>query len=509
MSGFCKYAYFFWISVSLSQYCPDYLDACHKDISLNRSLCNLTIIQAACPKACKINGTDCLKLQNDCELFLYTNWIAFLFYGIILFLLLVICIVAYSITVDPKPFQKSYERMSWTRLSRKKRHVDHIELGPVSGRSWHQGNIDSQSVSSSRVINPNNADRKGSRVLPSSVTDPIRDILSSDDLLEEKRDVCPNVEKNKLPKNNSYPHMEFKVEQGGLMDQVKPSYTVEDDSAYQDPDDEFFKHALVDPNDEFFADPEPPPAPRIGGPRKSQALSKKLEARKKAMSKNPEKYIQGNQDTVFMKKKAVRTSESSCEVASKTSSKMSTPRAYNPKNYKLNPSFEAHQRGQSSSSIKMSSSGKLNSSIDLDTKVSGTVLPNVGLLRSFSQESKESEHPPHKPSIECKNSLEQTDNTSKVIKSRTILNKSIKQEDITAQTDDYLKSNDEPPEYQTPRKFRKRRNDAVSVYELKSSGEMSFSNFRSSSTNASSKSRLSELKESVEDENLGSPTDGS
>lgn len=286
--------------------------------------------------------------------------------------------------------------------------------------------------------------------------------------------------------------MEFKVDQGGLMDQVKPSYTVEDDSAYHDPDDEFFKHSLVDPNDAFFEDPEPPPAPRIGGPRKSQALSKKLEARKNAMSKNPEKYIQGSQDTV-----------SSCEIASKTSSKMSTPRAYNPKNYKLNPSFEAHQRGQSSSLSKMSPSGNFNPITDFDMKGSGTVLPSVC---SLSQESKGLEHLPQKPSIDGKNYLEQTDNTSK---SRSILNKSINLEDNKSQTADNPKSQNKPPEYQTPRYLRKRRNDDVSLYEMKSYGEMNFSNFRSSSSNVTTKSRLFELKESNEDENLGSPTDGS
>jgi len=481
MGGSCKHGYFFLISVSLSQYCPDYWVGCHDDISLNASLCSLAIIQAACPTACEINRTDCLNWQDDCELFIYTNWIAFMFYGTILFLLLIICIIAYSVCVDPKSIQISYERLPWLRFS--KEEVDHIDLVPISARSWHQENIDSQFTSSKRVINPNNSDRKGSGALPNTVTDPVLGILSSDNLMEQKRDVRPKVEENKLPKNNSYPPMEFEGEQGGLLDQVKPSYTVEDDSGYYDPDDEFFKHALVDPNDDFFADPEPPPAPRVGGPRKSQALSKKFEARKKAMPKNPEI------------KKMIRTSESSCEIASKTSSKISTPRAYNPKNYKLNPSFEAHKRGQSSSFSKMSPSGNLNSSTDFDMKGSGIV---------------HLEHPPQNPSIDSKNDLEQTDNTSKVIKNRIIPDKSTNEEDTTTQAAIHPKSNDKPPDYQTPRNFRKRRIDAVSLYELKSSGEMSLPSFKSNSSNdLTSKSRLSELKESIEGENLGSPTDGS
>merc|ERR1719233_33177 len=54
---------------------------------------------------------------------------------------------------------------------------------------------------------------------------------------------------------------------------------------YLDEDDDFFKYALIPQDDSYHSDFVPPAPCRVGGPRQSQALSKKLKAHDAAHSK--------------------------------------------------------------------------------------------------------------------------------------------------------------------------------------------------------------------------------
>jgi hypothetical protein len=323
---------------------------------------------------------------------------------------------------------------------------------------------------------------------------------------EEKRQYPVEM---KLPKCENNPPEEFKKGEIISGSQINASSTVEYESAYYDPEDDFFKNAqLLDMNDDF----EPPPAPRVGGPRKSQALSKKLKARKKAISSNPVKYSYIEQDTVLAKNKGIQMSvksESSSEFSPKASSGL--PRL------KLHPSFERNQPGQPGSfgrskhspsmeqPTEMLTEGNVVLDEELNLKNNEIAHPSTSQEERFSNDIWAPRHVTDESLPEIKQDMELEDNTSKVAGIVNNVYERNKNQDLKNSSSENIKYPSESlPQYETMRKLRKKNDHKNSVYELEN---VNFNLIASRSSNSNmlkpnqSIDQINEDKENAVDEN--------
>jgi len=255
--------------------CPDLSPGCY-NISISsekNSLCNLKFIQDICRETCPVDRVDC---STTCSTFNYTGYEAFIFYAIGLFLLLIIGILSYSYCVDSRPLQGLVDFASSSMQKKKE-----IQLaGPIKLSESSQGlgsnpNIDSLDIISSP------SDYYGDEQRNRNERDPWRSIFA-DEMKRPSWKVIDPYSRQVAPMN-SYP---ASVMKGSIIG----SHELEeaDGAEYIDDDDDFFKYALLPEDDSCHSDFVPPAPCRVGGPRQSQALSKKLKARDAAHSKGNE-----------------------------------------------------------------------------------------------------------------------------------------------------------------------------------------------------------------------------
>jgi len=240
--------------------CPDLSPECY-NID-NTSLCNLTFIQDVCRETCKVDMLDC---STACSTFDYTGYEAFIFYAIGLFLLLIIGILSYSYCVDPRPLQGLVDRASSSIQK-----VKEIQLaGPIKVSESSVGLGSNPNI----IVSP--SDHYGDEQRNGNEREP-RGIIFADDMRSSYKVIDPYPPQ--VAPMNSYPVSIMK-------DNIRGSHELEeaDGAEYIDDDDDFFKYALLQEDDS--SDFVPPAPCRVGGPRKSQALSKKLKARDEAHPK--------------------------------------------------------------------------------------------------------------------------------------------------------------------------------------------------------------------------------
>jgi len=211
--------------------CSDMFSEC---VDINTTLCNLELIQAACPTTCgEWNTSVCLSNSTEsCEDFDFGGPIAFIGYGIFFVLLVIIFVLIYSVCVDTIPLKSSI-----ARFSRKKEKIRDVP-------EEKQGRVGEAELI---ALNPN---RMG---VSNSVIDPMQDNLLNNS--ETGRSNDPEEKMAVAYNKSSYGKSE-----------------VEEAEGRYDPDDDFFKHHLIQAS---TSEMEPPLPPRIGGPRISGALSKK------------------------------------------------------------------------------------------------------------------------------------------------------------------------------------------------------------------------------------------
>jgi len=344
---------FIVLKTSFANYCVDILENC---ASINKSLCGLTIIQEGCPKTCQTNWTTC-----DHE-FNFVGWVAFLFYMVIFFLLLVICILAYSLCIDQRLLQQSIKRFSKKRSRRQQNNPNDNELPflNIADTSWRcvqagrELKWQLQPNARPSLMNPNSLIRKS--MSEYTVTDPIDDIMINENVWEEKRFIADDH-------NLEVKHFSHHIEHS----KVKEVGTETNDDKHHeclDYKDDFIKHAIVPDYDDI----ELPPSSRVGGHRQSQALSNKSETRKKTISKNPLEF-NSTFDNVILKNNNKRTLKRSktwsCEVSHKPTSKafLKCPEVLNKRNFKSPPVF--HHRRHSSNQYSLSLA-RLRLSLDCD-----------------------------------------------------------------------------------------------------------------------------------------------
>jgi len=281
-------------------FCPDKFTACLA-IDTSGWSCNRELIQQACPTTCESGAIRC---PDKCNLWILTGYVAFLFYGVMLFLLVVILTLIYTFFFNPEPPQKSIRRISrrnpdYWKKSRSEINFSRIRKNVPGSEEKHDNRWSLVSYSNHNSKNPNNNVLPG---LPSSVTDPISDIMGDDwdeNDMEAKR--FSYEQKIECPKHNSNHTMVCLLQKDGKrnIQQLNIRENIEWEAGDFDSEDEFFKYALVDKNDSFLEDFEPPPPPRVGGPRKPQALSKKLEATKKMVVASPWKFNKPEGDVIL------------------------------------------------------------------------------------------------------------------------------------------------------------------------------------------------------------------
>jgi len=227
--------YFFLRSCSAGSngtLCPDIVPDCADSLDF----CNMSLIRTVCPTSCEAwNTTTCISTSKSCEFFDFLGPAAFIGYGIVFFLLIIIWVLAYSLCIDPKPLKRSIQRFS--RKKAKKR--DAVEVKPFVGAEAEL-----------MVMNPN------SLYISSTVSNPVRDIQ-----LSYQSRPSYKVEEEKEPMY--------------LQPRSKVSFALNkvDDEAegFFDPEDDFFKHHALLAED--TTELEPPLPPRIGAPRLSSTLS--------------------------------------------------------------------------------------------------------------------------------------------------------------------------------------------------------------------------------------------
>jgi len=256
-----KGATLFLFELGFCELCPDLSPECDniKISSEKKSLCNLTFIQHVCRTTCEDDSLDC---STACSTFDYTGYEAFIFYAIGLFLLLIIGILSYSYFVDSRPLQDLVGRASSSFQRRKE--IQLARLIKISESTMAFGsnpNIDSLD----KVASP--SDHYGVEQRNSNERDP-RGIIFADDMRPSYKVLGP------------YPPQVSLI----MKDSVRGSHELDeaDGAEYIDDDDDFFKHALLPEDDTDHSDFVPPAPCRVGGPRQSQTLSKKLKAREAA-----------------------------------------------------------------------------------------------------------------------------------------------------------------------------------------------------------------------------------
>jgi len=214
--------------------CPDIVPDCADSLDF----CNVSLIQTVCATSCKAwNTTTCISTSESCEFFDFLGPAAFIGYGIVFFLLIIIWVLAYSLCIDPKPLERSIQRFS----RKKERKRDAIEVKPFVGAEAEL-----------MVMNPN------SLYISSTVSNPVRDIQLS----YQSRPSYKVEEKKEPLYSQSISKLSFELNK------------VDDEAeGYFDPEDDFFKHHALLAED--TTELEPPLPPRIGAPRLSSRLSTK------------------------------------------------------------------------------------------------------------------------------------------------------------------------------------------------------------------------------------------
>jgi len=253
-------------------FCPDLSTECYAiSISNDTSLCNLEIIRDVCRTTCEVERLDCL---TPCSTFNYTGYEAFIFYAIGLFLLLIIGILSYTYFVDSKPTP--------ALLSRRKKKEIQLAGWPnqMSESSLGIGsnpNIDSLNKIQSPSDDYGDEQRNRNERYPQGSI--FANVLKSEEMKRSSYEL-KNSHPPQVAPINSYPAsvMKGSIRGGHELDEA-------DGAEYLDEDDDFFKYALIPEEDSYHSDFVPPAPCRAGGPRQSQALSKKLKARDAAHPK--------------------------------------------------------------------------------------------------------------------------------------------------------------------------------------------------------------------------------
>lgn len=282
-------------------FCPDQFTEC-LTIDTSSLQCDSELIQQACPTTCE-NGA--IRCPDKCVMRILTGYVAFVFYGVMFFLLVIILTLIYSFLFDSETSQKSIHRISKEHPGYKKKSRSEIDFSRIR-KNFHgseEKNDNRKSLisySNHNSRNPNNNILPG---MPSTVTDPISDIMGDENDMNGNR--FSSEEKMECLKHNSNHTMVCVLEKDGKRNSQPRNIreNVEYEAGDFDSEDEFFKYALVDKNDSFLEDFEPPPPPRVGGPRESQALSRKLEATKNMVPVSPWKFDKPNGDVILPKVK--------------------------------------------------------------------------------------------------------------------------------------------------------------------------------------------------------------
>jgi len=279
-------------------FCPDKFTACLA-IDTSDWQCSRELIQEACPTTCE-NGA--IRCPDKCEMWILTGWVAFVFYGVMVILLVVILTLIYSFLCDPELPQKSIHRLSWKSDDKKKSRSEidfsRIRKNVHGSEEKHDNRKSLVSYSDQKSKNPNNNFVPS---VPSTVTDPISDIMGDEKDIVGKR--YSSEEKMECLRHNSNHTMVSALQKDGKRNSQQFNFreNVDYEAGDFDSEDEFFKYALIDKNDSLFEDFEPPPPPRVGGPKESQALSKKLEATKQVVSVSPWTFDKPNGDVTLPK----------------------------------------------------------------------------------------------------------------------------------------------------------------------------------------------------------------